>query len=151
MFNNEVATFQQSVNINLQSRLNKKDLLEYYLRTYNPLQIDLTTTNERNSRISIVKDPSCEETSIETDTRPIVNCYSFNCTNKGKIDYGNRYTRLKEQDNCSTTMNTIDDRLSECSTKLTCITFPTVMITDCSNSQQLYTHVIELNKDEKDN
>ena len=85
------------------------------------------------------------------DTRAIGNCYSLNCTNKGKIDYGSRYIPLKEQlDNCSTTMNTIDDRLSECSTKLTCMTLPTVMITDCSNSQRLHTDIIELNEDEKD-
>ena len=36
MFNNKVAAFQRFVNINSQSRLNKEDLLEYYLRTYNP-------------------------------------------------------------------------------------------------------------------
>lgn len=47
-------------------------------------------------------------------------------------------------------MSITDDRVSECSTKLTSITLPTLMVTDCSNSQRLHTDIIELNEDEKD-
>jgi hypothetical protein len=47
-------------------------------------------------------------------------------------------------------MSIADDRLSECSTKLTSITLPMLMVTDCSDSQRLHTDIIELNDDEKD-
>jgi len=56
--------------------------------------------------------------------------------------------RLKEQENCSATMSIVDDRLSECSTKLTSTTLPVVMVTDCSNSQRLHTDIIEMNEEE---
>jgi hypothetical protein len=75
-------------------------------------------------------------------------CYSLNCTNKHKLYHGGRYVRLKEEENCSITMSIADDRLSECSTKLTSITLPIVMVTDCSDSQRLHTDIIEMNEDE---
>jgi hypothetical protein len=45
-------------------------------------------------------------------------------------------------------MSIVDDRLSECSTKLTSTTLPVVMVTDCSNSQRLHTDIIEMNEEE---
>jgi hypothetical protein len=154
-FNNEQMTVttdygttsrrSTDVSPNQQENTNNTSLLEHYLKTYNPLQIDLTNTNER-----IVKNTSYEEAPSDTDTRPITNCYALNCTSKRKSYHGERYTRLKEQDNCSATMSIADERLSECSTKLTCIGLPVVMITDCSDSQRLHTDIIELNDEEKD-
>ncbi|CAF0920459.1 unnamed protein product [Rotaria sp. Silwood1] len=150
MVNNEQTISQKALNINSQTNTTNPSLLEYYLKTYNPLQIDLKSNNDDIVTTSIIKDQSYEEAPSDTDTRPIANCYALNCTNKRKIYGGRQYTRLKEQENCSATMSTTDDRLSECSTKLTSITLPTVMITDCSDSQRLHTDIIELNEDEKD-
>jgi hypothetical protein len=112
-------------------------LLEHYLRTYNPLQIDLINTNEESITPSKVKD---EEIPNEIDTHTKDNCYLLYCTNKQTT----RYARVKEQENCSA----VDDRLSECSTKLTSTVLPIVMITDCSDSQRLHTDIIEMNEDE---
>ncbi|CAF1086557.1 unnamed protein product [Rotaria sordida] len=155
--NNEQTTSQTVFNINLQSNTTNPSLLEYYLKTYNPLNIDLKNNNNNNNNnnqeiitTSPIKDESYEEAPSDTDTRPIANCYALNCTNKRKLYHGRQYTRLKEQENCSATMSIADDRLSECSTKLTTITLPTVMITDCSDGQRLHTDIIELNEDEKD-
>ncbi|CAF2525173.1 unnamed protein product [Rotaria sp. Silwood2] len=150
MLNNEQTTSQKTLHINSQSNTTNPSLLEYYLKTYNPLQIDLKSNNEDIVTTSIIKDESYEEAPSDTDTRPIANCYALNCTNKRKLYDGRQYTRLKEQENCSATMSVVDDRLSECSTKLTSITLPIVMITDCSDSQRLHTDIIELNEDEKD-
>lgn len=127
-------------------------LLEHYLKSYNPLRIDLTNVNDGTVKTSIVKPISPSEGAIsDTDTRPMRNCYPLNCTNKQKIYRGGRYVRLEEQENCSATRSILDDRLSDCSTKLTCITLPTLMVTDCSDHQRLHTDIIELNEDEKDN
>ena len=142
---------EQILENNLPSNIVNTSLLEHYLKTYNPLKIDLTNINEGTVRTSIVKDISYEEAPSDTDTRPIVNCYALNCTNKRKLYHGGRYVRLKEPDNCSATVSVIDDRLSECSTKLTSITLPTLMVTDCSDSQRLYTEIIELNENDMDN
>jgi hypothetical protein len=130
----------------ISSTTNKTSLLEHYLKTYNPLKIDLNNT----VTTSIVKDIVVEDAPSDTDTRPISNCYALNCTNKQKIFHGGRYVRLHEQENFSTKMSIIDDRLSDCSTKLTSVTLPMVMVTDCSDSQRLHTDIIELNEDKKD-
>lgn len=131
---------------------NQITLLEHYLKSYNPLKIDLTNVNEGTVRTSIVKQISPSEEAIsDTDTRPMRNCYPLNCTNKQKIVRGGRYVRLEEQENCSATRSILDDRLSDCSTKFTSITLPTLMVTDCSDQQRLHTDIIELNEDEKDN
>jgi hypothetical protein len=150
ILNTEQTTSQQSLNNISQIKTNNKSLLEHYLKTYNPLRIDLTNINDGTITTSIVKDTSYEEAPSDTDTRPIANCYALNCTNKQKFYHGGRYVRLKEQENCSATMSIADDRLSECSTKLTSITLPMLMVTDCSDSQRLHTDIIELNDDEKD-
>jgi hypothetical protein len=147
--NTEQTTSQQS--LNMISSTNKTSLLEHYLKTYNPLKIDLTNINESTVVTSIVKDIYVEEAPSDTDTRPLTNCYALNCTNKQKIYHGGRYVRLNEQENCSATMSIVDDRLSDCSTKLTSVTLPMVMVTDCSDSQRLHTDIIELNEDMKDN
>ncbi len=143
--NTEQTTSQQSLNM-ISSTTNKTSLLEHYLKTYNPLKIDLNNT----VTTSIVKDIVVEDAPSDTDTRPISNCYALNCTNKQKIFHGGRYVRLHEQENFSTKMSIIDDRLSDCSTKLTSVTLPMVMVTDCSDSQRLHTDIIELNEDKKD-
>lgn len=151
LVNTEQTTSERSSLNNIsQTKTNNTSLLEHYLKTYNPLKIDLTNLNGNAVRTSVVKDISYEEVPSDTGTRPIANCYALNCTNKQKLYHGERYTRLKEQENCSATMSTADDRLSDCSTKLTSITLPTLMVTDCSNSQRLHTEIIELNEDEKD-
>ena len=126
--------------------------MEHYLKSYNPLRIDLTNVNNGTVKTSIVKPISHSEEAIsDTDTRPMRNCYPLNCTNKQKIYRGGRYVRLEEQENCSATRSILDDRLSDCSTKLTSITLSTLMVTDCSDHQRLHTDIIELNEDEKDN
>jgi hypothetical protein len=150
ILNNEQTTSQQSLHTNSPSNTQNSSLLEHYLTTYNPLRIDLTNPNEGTVITSIVKHPTYEEAPSDTDTRPIANCYAFNCTNKQKFYHGRQYARLKEQENCSATMSIADDRLSDCSTKLTSITLPIVMVTDCSDTQRLHTDIIELDEDEKD-
>ena len=119
----------------------KTSLLEHYLKTYNPLQIDLINTNQQTITTLNVKD---EDISSEINTLTIDNCYPLNCTNKQT----KQYTRLKEQENCSATMSSADHRVSECSTKLTSTILPIIMITDCSDSQRLHTEIIEMNEDE---
>jgi hypothetical protein len=141
---------QQSLHTISTSKTNNTSLLEHYLKTYNPLKIDLTNINDGTVRTSIVKDTSYEEAPSDSDTRPRTNCYALNCTNKQKLYHGERYTRLREEENCSATRSITDDRLSDCSTKLTSITLPMLMVTDCSDSQRLHTDIIELNDDEKD-
>ncbi|CAF1308743.1 unnamed protein product [Adineta steineri] len=128
----------------IQTKTNNNSLLEHYLETYNPLKIDF---KDETISTSDIKDLSYEQAQSDTDTRPITNCYAFTCTNKRKTHQGEQYTRLKE-DNCSATMSAIDDRLSECSTKLTSTTLPILMVTDCSNSQRLHTDIIELDDDD---
>jgi hypothetical protein len=134
-----------TINENFFYQQSKTNLLEHYLKTYNPLQIDLTNTNKETLTVSNNKDTSYEELTSETDSHPLDSCYPLHCTNKQKLCQTIRYTRLQEQENCSAT---IDDRLSECSTKLTTMTLPVVMITDCSDSQRLHTDIIEMNEEE---
>lgn len=129
-------------------KTNNKSLLEHYLQTYNPLKIDLTNVNQGTVSTSIAKHIVSEETLSDTDTRPIANCYALNCTNKQIFSHGGRYVRLKEQENYSATVSLADERLSECSTKLTSIALPLVMITDCSDSQRIHTEIVEFNDDE---
>ena len=109
----------------------KLKLIEHYLKTYNPLQIDIIPT----SNVKII---SSEEKHSETDTHTIDNCYSLHCTNKQTGEY----TRLKEQTDCSATIS-----LSECTS--TTIIVPIVMVTDCSNSQRLHTDIIEINDEQE--
>jgi hypothetical protein len=140
------GTINLTINLidNLQYQQTKTSLLEHYLKTYNPLQINLTNTNdEKIIPIEDVKVTLYKEIPSETDTQPIDNCYPIYCTNKQRL-----YTRLKEEENCSATISMIDDHLSECSTKLTSMTLPVVMVTDCSNSQRLHTDIIEMNEEE---
>lgn len=129
---------------------NQISLLEHYLQSYNPLKIDLTNIHDGTVKTSIVQPmPALSD----TDTQPIRNCYALICTNKQQkiIHGGRRYVRLEEQENCSTTRSILlDDHLSECSTKLSNITLPTLMITDCSDQQRLHTQIIELNEEKKD-
>ncbi|CAF3374850.1 unnamed protein product [Rotaria socialis] len=150
IFNNEQTTSQKSLNRISQSNENNSKLLEYYLNSYNPLKIDLKDKKQDIVTVSTIKDELHEKAPSDTDTCPIANCYSLIGTSKRKIHYGRQYSRLNEPENCSATMSIADDRLSECSTKLTTITLPTLMITDCSNSQRLHTDIIELDEDEKE-
>lgn len=132
---------------NLSSEQVKTSLLEHYLRTYNPLEIDHNETITASN----VKVISNEEIPSETDTYPVDNCYSIYCTNKQRSYQSKRYARLKEQENCSAIISMDDDRLSECSTKLTNNTIlPIVMVTDCSNSKRLHTDIIEMNEEEEE-
>ncbi|CAF1073098.1 unnamed protein product [Adineta steineri] len=133
---------------NSQYQQTKTHLLEHYLTTYNPLQIDLNKTDKETITTSNIKGITYEEIPSETDTQPIDNCYPLHCTNKHRLYRTGRYVRLKEQENCSATMSITDDHLSECSTKLTSIVLPTVMITDCSDSKRLHTDIIEMNEEE---
>ena len=119
-------------------------LLEHYLTSYNPLQIDLTQTKEETRPRSLA---CAEEAPSDTDTRPMSNCYAFNCSNKRKLHHGRQYTRLKERETGSTHAAAADDDISQCSTKLTSVTLPVVMVTDCSDSQRLHTDIIELDED----
>lgn len=132
----------------IQYQQTKSSLLEHYLQTYNPLRIDLTNTHNETITTSNVKVTSVEEISSETDTYPVDNCYSLYCTNKQRLYQTGQYTRLKEQENCSATISIGDERLSECSTKLTSTTLPVVMVTDCSNSKRLHTDIIEMIEEE---
>ncbi len=131
---NHLSQYQQS----------KTSLLEHYLKTYNPLEIDFTNNNEESSTTTNSKVISYEEIPSETEIHAVDNCYPLHCTNKQT----GRYIRLKEQENSSATMSHVDDRLSECSTKLTSTTLPVIMVTDCSNSQRLHTDIIEMNEEE---
>ncbi|UJR36377.1 hypothetical protein I4U23_029101 [Adineta vaga] len=145
----EQTISQQTLNTISQSDANQTSLLEHYLKTYNPLKIDLKTSIEQPITISNITEITDDQAQSDTDTRPIPNCYTFHCTNKRKTHQGERYTRLKEE-TCSVNTSITDDRLSECSTRLTSVTLPTVMVTDCSDSQRLHTDIIELDEDEKD-
>ncbi|CAF1034175.1 unnamed protein product [Adineta ricciae] len=140
---------QQTLSTISQSKTNQTTLLEHYLRTYNPLKIDLKPLMEHPIPISTIIEVSDDQAQSDTDTHPVQNCYALHCANKRKIHQGERYTRLKEE-TCSVATSTMDDRLSECSTRLTSVTLPTVMVTDCSDSQRLHTDIIELNEDDKD-
>lgn len=92
----------------------KNSLLEHYLSTYNPLQLDFTGEQLNN------------EHDIPSTNNSI-----------------GRYIRLQEEEKCSA----IDDRLSECSTKLSNLTIPMIMITDCCNSERLHTDIIEIDEE----
>lgn len=127
-----------------QNQQSKVYLLQHYLKTYNPLDIDLYEANV----LANVKEISSDNISIDTKTSLNDNCYPISCTNKQKIHKSKRYIRLKEQDNCSASISFIDERPSSCSTKLTSTILPVVMITDCSNSQRLHTDIIEMNENE---
>lgn len=148
VFNNEQIHMIKKSTSEQTIKTNDKSLLEHYLQTYNPLKIDLTNVNQGTVSTSIAKHIVSEETLSDTDTRPIANCYALNCTNKQIFSHGGRYVRLKEQENCSATVSLADERLSECSTKLTSIALPLVMITDCSDSQHIHTEIVEFNDDE---
>ena len=127
-------------------------LLEQYLQSYNPLQIDLI--NRRRTSGESLSISTLEEAASETDTRPIAHCYPFSCTSQRKLHQGERYTRLKELDPGSARASVSGDRRSDCSSRLTSVTtIPIMMVTDCSDSQRLHTEIIELNDDdaEKDN
>ncbi|CAF4078890.1 unnamed protein product, partial [Rotaria magnacalcarata] len=126
----------------------KTCLLKHYLKTYNPLEIDLIEANPETIRTSKVTEISGDDRSSDTSTLPADNCYSMNCTNKQKIHQSKRYVRLKEQENCSANVSIIDDQPSSCSTRLTSSVLPVVMVTDCSNSQRLHTDIIEMNENE---
>lgn len=143
------SDFQVPTKPSSTSNNNQTSLLEHYLKSYNPLQIDLTNVHDGTVKTSIVQR---EQTPMsDTDTQPIRNCYALNCTNKQKVYLGGRYVRLEEQENSSViTRSILDDRLSDCSTKLSNITLPTLMITDCSDQQRLHTQIIELNEEKKD-
>ena len=127
-------------------------LLEQYLQSYNPLQIDLINRrrpSDASVSISIIEEE--EEEASETDTRPIAHCYPFSCTSQRKLHQGERYTRLKELDPGSARPSIDDDRLSDCSTRLTSVTIPIMMVTDCSDSRRLHTEIIEFDDEAKDN
>ncbi|UJR09731.1 hypothetical protein I4U23_013960 [Adineta vaga] len=126
----------------------KASLLEHYLTTYNPLQIDLSNSSQETITTSDIKITTSEEIPSETDTQPLDNCYPLQCTNKQKLYRKGRYVRLKESECCSTMISITEDHLSECSTKLTTTILPIVMVTDCSDSQRLHTDIIEMNEDE---
>ncbi len=151
--NKQITTFANNeiihltINENFLYQQSKTNLLEHYLKTYNPLQIDLTDTNKETMTVSNNKNTSYEELTSETDSHPLDSCYPLNCTNKQKLYQTKRYTRLQEQENSSATIIITDDRLSECSTKLTTMILPVVMITDCSDSQRLHTDIIEMNEE----
>lgn len=108
----------------------KASLLERYLTTYNPLQLNLTEEEEQMSN-AIDKIQSRN------------NYYSLHCTNKQMSSQMGRYVRLGEEEKCSA----IDDRLSECSTGLSNLTLPIVMVTDCSNVERLHTDIIEIDEE----
>lgn len=131
----------QTINltINPQNEHLKTILLEHYLKTYNPLDVNLNDTNKQTITKENVKAVSYDDISSDTND----NCYPIYCTNKQKLHQNKRYIRLKEQDNCSATISIIDDRPSLASIKL-----PIVMITDCSDTQRLHTNIIEMNENE---
>jgi hypothetical protein len=141
--NQEQTISRQTLSSVSQANANQTSLLEHYLKTYNPLKIDLKAPTEQPIVISTMTSTINDQAQSDTDTRPISNCYAFHCTNQRKVYHGERYSRLKEEP-CSATASTADDRLSECSTKLTSTTLPIVMVTDCSDSQHLHTDIIEL-------
>lgn len=104
-------------------------LLEHYLKTYNPLQIDWTTSHGEIN--------SLENFPSETDTQTIENCYSLSCTNKQSCYSIEHYRRLRES---SGQISLIDEPVSD-STSSTVL--PIFMITDCSNNQRLHTVILE--------
>lgn len=113
-------------------------LLEHYLRTYNPLHLDLTGVSEDVSPGKAIRS---EDVLSETDTRPIPGCYPLSCTNK-------QYQRLREGNTSSANLSALDDHPSECSTKQTHLVIPVVMITDCSDSHRLQTEIVEMNEED---
>jgi hypothetical protein len=127
----------------------KASLLQHYLTTYNPLQIDLSNPSRESIATSSVKITSTEEIASETDTQPLDNCYPLHCANKQRLFGKGRYVRLQELENCSAMHSTTEDRLSECSTRLTSATLPVVMVTDCSDRHRLHTDIIEMNEEEE--
>ncbi|CAF0981243.1 unnamed protein product [Adineta ricciae] len=143
-------TMNQYSNIleNRQYQHSKANLLEHYLKTYNPLQIDLSNSSQETITTSEIRITAAEEIPSETDTQPLDNCYSLQCANKHRLHRKGRYVRLKESEHSATLTSVAEDHLSECSTKLTTTTLPIVMVTDCSDSQRLHTDIIELNDEE---
>lgn len=59
ILNTEQTTSEQSLNNYSHPKTNNTTLLEHYLKTYNPLKIDLTNPNDNTVRTSIVKDRGC--------------------------------------------------------------------------------------------
>jgi hypothetical protein len=120
-------------------------LLEHYLKTYNPLHIDLASSHQTTL-------PNRDDTISEADTHPIDHCYPLNCVQQRMYSHGHAYRRLKDdeqqQHRSSTNMSTIEQPSSDCPTTLTCLTVPVVMITDCSDGRRLHTEIIEMNEDE---
>ena len=121
-------------------------LLEHYLRTYNPLHLDLTNVS---GDVSTGQAISSEDGPSETDTRPINSCYPLTCTNKRRCQEQNEsYQRLREETTSSAILSTLDNHPSECSTQQTHLIIPVVMITDCSDRHRLQTDIVEMNEDE---
>lgn len=145
----EPTISRQTLNSIAQLKTNQPSLLQHYLNTYNPLKIDLRAPAEQPATVSTVVSLPDDQARSDSDTRPVSNCYAFQCAHPRRIYYGERYSRLKEEP-CSTTTSCADDRLSECSTRLTTATLPIVMVTDCSDSQRLHTEIIELDDADKD-
>ncbi|CAF1075435.1 unnamed protein product [Rotaria sp. Silwood1] len=144
-----INPYSNIIDNSFQFQQSKSHLLKYYLKTYNPLQINLIDNHEQIIiRKKNIKDISYDEISNLTNRQIIDNCFSINCTNKQKIHDSKRYIRLKEQENCSATISIIDERSLQYNTKLTNTILPVVMITDCSNSQRLHTDIIEMNENE---
>ena len=88
--------------------VNNASLLQHYLQTYNPLQIDLTSIKPHEPFQTI------EETSSETDSFPVMNCYGLNCNHRRKIHQGESYRRLKETNVSiprSSTISLYDDQI----------------------------------------
>ena len=117
-------------NENIDDQSTKTRLLERYLSTYNPLLFEHGDDEEQLSN---------EIDEIQSRN----NYYSLHCTNKQMSSQMGRYVRLGEEEKCSA----IDDRLSECSTGLSNLTLPTIMITDCSNLERLHTDLIEVDEE----
>ena len=114
-------------------------LLEHYLRTYNPLHLDLTGVSDDVSPGKAIRS---EDVLSETDTRPIPGCYPLSCTNK-------QYQRLRDENTSSANLSALDNHPSECSTKQTHLVIPVVMITDCSDSHRLQTEIVEMNEEDE--
>lgn len=116
----KVATLSTQIhlieNIDYPLPSSKNSLIEHYLSTYNPLQLDLTGEQLSNE--------------IDIPSR----------------DHS-RYVRLQEEEKCSAIISIVDDRLSECSTKLSNLTIPMIMVTDCCNGERLHTDIIEIDEE----
>ena len=119
----KIATF--STQIHLIENIDyppKNSLIEHYLSTYNPLQLDFTEEQLTNQ--------------IDIPSKNHSHSYPIG-----------RYVRLQEEEKCSAIISVVDDRLSECSTKLSNLTIPMIMVTDCCNGERLHTDIIEIDEE----